>query len=114
MTKADSTELSGFVTRDAEAKTSAKGNGYILINVGVKNKEDGSTKYIRVLSFDRNAEAEHFTKGCTVRVVGKLSHEKYVGKDGVERDSWTCLASKTAVIEKPKTKQTAWWDDNNE
>jgi single-stranded DNA-binding protein len=108
------TQFQAFVTRDAEAKTSKAGKNYVLINCGIKNKDDGTVKYVRVLSFDRGAKAEDYAKGATIRVTGNLKEETYTDRDGNERKSWSCLASKTLVAEKPKTKQTAWWDDNNE
>ena len=86
------TEFAGYLTRDAEARKSTKGTPYILMSVAVVKKETDTTTYVRTLSFDRSAVATDFIKGATVKVIGKLSHDKYVGRDGEEKQGKVHLA----------------------
>lgn len=102
------TEVSGYVTRDAEAKVSKTGKPYILFSIAVVDKATDTTRYVKILNFDLAANAADFTKGATVRVTGKLNHDSWTGRDGVERTGWSCLASKVSVTEKPKAR--AVWE----
>jgi single-stranded DNA-binding protein len=83
-------EFSGFVVRDAERKTSAKGHDYFVITVGSK-RPDGETKWVKTRVFDPSAVPDDFTKGCEVIVRGKVSRDEWIGKDGEKRSGWSCM-----------------------
>ena len=87
----------GFVTADAERRTSAAGRSWVRLRVGVG--EGKRVQWIRIVVLGGALEvAAMLKRGDRIQVEGRLSLDKWRDKDGVERYSLSVVASK---IEKP-------------
>ena len=87
----------GFVTADAERRTSAAGRSWVRLRVGVG--EGKRVQSIRIVVLGGALEVAAILKrGDRIQVEGRLSLDKWRDKDGVERYSLSVVASK---IEKP-------------
>ena len=76
--------LIGTLGRDAEAKTSAAGKAYIRANIAIGNGD--VTEWVNVAAFGSDpAGTSQLTKGAKVYVEGRLTVERWTGKDGAPR-----------------------------
>jgi single-stranded DNA-binding protein len=87
----------GFLAADAERRTSATGRSWVRLRVGVGKAE--AVQWIRIAVLGKAIEAAAMLKrGDRIHVEGRLSLDKWRGKDGADRYGLSVVASK---IEKP-------------
>ena len=91
--------LVGNLASDPELNFSAKGTAYLKARLSVKPYVPGATEqpepvYYSVVCFGSLAEnaATSLRKGSRVCAVGKLEHEPWTGRDGVERVTQKLIA----------------------
>ncbi len=94
-TKVRTVTRSGNLTRDPELRYSAKGAAWVTSGLAVNRRvrkeadewEDAPTEYFDLVAFGDLAEsvAECLAKGDRVILQGRLEHDTWTGRDGVER-----------------------------
>jgi single-stranded DNA-binding protein len=83
----------GFLAADAERRTSATGRSWVRLRVGVGKAE--AVQWIRVTVLNKAVEAAAMLKrGEKIHVEGRLSLDKWQGKDGADRYGLSVVASK--------------------
>ena len=117
----------GNLTRDPEVKYMPSGNpvtsGSIAINEKYKNKQNElveTTEYINVVFYGKLAEivGQYLKKGSSIYIEGKLKTEKYVDKDGIQKNTTKIVADTMLMLnsirqdkqESPQ-KQSGGFDD---
>ena len=88
----------GRLSADPTPKTTRGGKPMALASVAVdvtSSAEDGDseTLWVSVMAFGNQVDALlKARKGEMVAAIGKLTRSHYIGRDDVERESWTLLA----------------------
>jgi single-strand DNA-binding protein len=100
----------GTLSRDGEAKTSKAGKPYLRLNIRTGDTEG---TWVNVMCFDESAIAASakFVKSTAVYVEGKLSLDKWTGRDGAERTGLSCMSWHTRLAAIGRNKPPA---KNNE
>jgi single-stranded DNA-binding protein len=100
--------LFGTLGKDAEARQSKNGKGYLRLNVAVDSDGDAPPTWVQITSFDSKAieRADAFVKGSRVYVEGRLSLNEWTGQDGVQHHGLAVMSWHTRLAEigraKPK------------
>ena len=89
----------GYAVRDAKVKPSKGVTDYyvrVFCRLSVEDKPDGGERpnawFVDALVFGRDRErAAGVGKGDAVAFMGSLSRRRYTGRDGNEREAWSCL-----------------------
>ena len=94
-TKVRTVTRSGNLTRDPELRYSAKGAAWTTCGLAVECRirhedgtfEDGPTEFYDLVAFGTLAEdmVECLAKGDRVILQGRLEHDTWTGRDGLER-----------------------------
>jgi single-strand DNA-binding protein len=92
--------ISGRLGRDPELRSLPSGTELIEFSVAIADQVKKSdawedrTHWVRVTLFGRGAPffAKHLEKGSFVVVSGKLNHEKWIARDGTQREQLRVLA----------------------
>ena len=80
----------GYAVRDAEVKISKRGTEYVLVKVRLAVEDPARFVDAYVAGRDRE-RASGVGKGDVVAFMGSLSRRRYTGRDGAEREAWSCL-----------------------
>ena len=96
----------GNLGRDPEVRYSQSGMAICNLSVAVTERvKDGdswkdATEWFRVVCFGKTAEnaAQHLAKGRQVFVEGRLSTQKYIDKNGVEKTSVEVVCSSLTFL----------------
>ena len=92
----------GYAVRDAEVKISKRGTEYVLVKVRLAVEDPARFVDAYVAGRDRE-RAAGVGKGDVVAFMGSLSRRRYTGRDGEEREAWSCLCDTfTSSAEQPK------------
>ena len=90
----------GFLAADAERRTSATGRSWVRLRVGVGKAE--TVQWIRITVLNKAVEAAAMLKrGEKIHVEGRLSLDKWQGKDGADRYGLSVVASKIEKALRP-------------
>jgi single-stranded DNA-binding protein len=94
----------GTLGRDGEFKTSQRGKPYLRLNVRTGDGDDAD--WVSVMSFDDRAieVRDKMLKGARVYVEGKLSLNKWIGQDGVEKTGLSVMSWHTRLAQIGRTK----------
>ena len=100
-------EFDGYLAKDAETKTTQKGNAFITFRVGCTAwvKGENKTDWIEVASFNANditAKGPYLKKGSHVFVVGTPDTTVNPGKDGRLYVNTSVLADRIEFISSGK------------
>jgi len=83
----------GFLAADAERRTSATGRSWVRLRVGVGKAE--AVQWIRITVLNKAVEAAaKLKRGEKIHVEGRLSLDKWQGKNGADRYGLSVVASK--------------------
>ena len=106
--------IKGRLGRDPEIKYSKDNLAISTASVAVNRfGKDEGTDWFNVTAFGKSAEFlfKYSKKGDEIIVVGRMQSNKYTGKDGVEKTSWSVIASELEFCgkkeAKPKPKKEA-------
>ena len=92
----------GYAVRDAEVRISKRGTEYVLVKVRLAVEDPARFVDAYVAGRDRE-RAAGVGKGDVVAFMGSLSRRRYTGRDGEEREAWSCLCDTfTSSAEQPK------------
>jgi single-strand DNA-binding protein len=103
----------GTLGRNAELKTSARGDPFVKLSVAVN--DGAETQWVNVCAFDQSAVAAagNLTKGARVYAEGKLRAAEYTAGDGSKRLGLSMLANYCRPAEigqtrrkRPRTKRS--------
>jgi single-stranded DNA-binding protein len=90
----------GFLAADAERRTSATGRSWVRLRVGVGKAE--AVQWIRITVLNKAVEAAAMLKrGERIHVEGRLTLDKWQGKDGADRYGLSVVASKIEKALRP-------------
>ena len=80
--------ITGNIGKDAELKTTGKGDAIATFSVACQKKKDAPTTWYRVAVFGKRGEAlcQYLTKGSKVTVIGEFEVREYQ-KDGQTKTS---------------------------
>lgn len=80
--------ITGNIGKDAELKTTGKGDAFATFSVACQKKKDAPTTWYRVAVFGKRGEAlcQYLTKGSKVTVIGDFEVREYQ-KDGQTKTS---------------------------
>ena len=85
----------GRITKDIELQTTKTGTEYCKFTVAVNRKKDknGEQKadFVDCTAWGKTAAfvQKYFKKGDGIIVLGRFESDKYTGKDGMTRTSWS-------------------------
>ena len=85
----------GRVTKDFELQTGKTGSEYCKFTVAIDREKDKNgdkkTDFVDCTAFGKTAAfvAKYFRKGDGIIVLGRFESDKYTGKDGMTRTSWS-------------------------
>ena len=85
----------GRITKDIDLQTTKTGTEYCKFTVAVNRKKDknGETKadFVDCTAWGKTAAfvQKYFKKGDGIVVEGRFESDKYTGKDGTTRTSWS-------------------------
>ena len=85
----------GRITKDIDLQTTKTGTEYAKFTVAVNRKKDknGETKadFVDCTAWGKTAAfvEKYFKKGDGIIVLGRFESDKYTGKDGMTRTSWS-------------------------
>lgn len=87
--------LTGFLGKDIQFKTGNGGmeiaSGTIPVNHSIKNEQgewETKTDWVNFVAFKDSAEyIKNWKQGDLVTILGNIKKDKYVGKDGVEKET---------------------------
>jgi len=89
--------FTGYVTKDAERRTTRDGKPWARVTLAVPQGGKGDSKatdYVGVSYFGEDVDKiiHHLRKGCEVYARGRLSLDTWTGRDGEERKGLSMLA----------------------
>ena len=89
--------FTGYVTKDAEQRTTRDGKLWVRLTLVVPQGGKGDSKatdYVGVSYFGEDADkiTRHLRKGCEVYARGRLSLDTWTGCNGEERKGLSMLA----------------------
>jgi single-strand DNA-binding protein len=95
----------GTLGRNAELKTSARGDPFVKFSVAVN--DGAETQWVNVCAFDQTAvtAAADLTKGARVYAEGKLRAAEYTAGDGSKRLGLSLLANYCRPVEIGQTRR---------
>ena len=85
----------GRITKDIELQTTKTGTEYCKFTVAIDREKDKNgdkkTDFVDCTAFGKTAAfvAKYFRKGDGIIVLGRFESDKYTGKDGMTRTSWS-------------------------
>ena len=96
----NSIHITGRLTKDPEARTTANGKQMVKLSVAVNKGKDKDADFFDVTVFDRQAEfvMNYLSKGRQVGVSGSMTSNK--GTNGVTY--WSINANTIEGLDKPK------------
>ena len=97
--------MKGRVSIEAEARKSKNGRSYTVLNVAVPiedSTDEGDTKplFVRLLTMSVRPATimQRMSKGDSVCFQGRLQRRRWTGRDGVERETWSCWTDQLQSI----------------
>lgn len=87
----------GRLGRDPEQRITANGNAMAFASMAVdvsQKNGDRDSEWIKVVAFGKQAdELMRHQKGDLLAVMGPMSRDRWTGKDGQERATWSVIAN---------------------
>jgi single-strand DNA-binding protein len=102
--------LIGRLTKDPELQ---ERNGTKVCDLRIAENGNGTTLYIDVATFARQAEVcnEHLSKGRLVAIAGRLRYSEWNAKDGSKRSRHTIVANTVRFLDGKRDGEAATQED---
>ncbi len=124
MSKLNKVFLMGNLTRDPELKYTPSGTAVVGFGIAINRNwkgQDGETKeevcYVDINMFGKRAEIinEHFNKGSSIFIEGRLQFQQWETKDGQKRNTLKVVAEDFQFVGGGKEKASSRLvpDDDN-
>jgi single-strand DNA-binding protein len=108
-------EFIGRLSRDAELKTLKSGKQMATFSIAINEswtdfsgQKEKKTEWVNVVAYGKLAEicGKYLGKGFQVYIAGKLSTNKYQGKDGTEKTSVQIVLDHLQMLQGSHKKST--------
>lgn len=107
--------LVGSCGQDCELRHTASGKAVANVSIATSNKRKNQqgekveeTTWHKLIFFDKLAEiaSQFLTKGTMIYVEGQIKHDKYIDKNGQERNSTNVICQEMTVLKRGQEKNT--------